>query len=242
VGETEESGTSWNDLTLQQLRDYRPTIPRSELGLAFRTAKPSDASIDIKGHNVLNTQYKPAHAQGMDKRQGLVYSSPESLYSMFPLLLPNSDKGKADLDVLITEFEEKDKNDRINRWMLHKLQTSYYEVDLLLRVFFEIAKIIDFRHWPTGTTEWELWVLLCWKWDKANKSADFFKTTQTLISVIRSPVSVTKSTPAHTNSSSGPASIHPISESGPQVRSASGFILSQYLVERQRNFKEAQEP
>jgi hypothetical protein len=230
VGETEEPGTSWNDLTLQQLRDYNPTTPRSELGLAFRTAKTNDGSIDIKGHNVLNTQYKPAHTQVLDKRQGFVYSSPESLYSMFPLLLPNSDKGKADLDVLITEFEEKDKNDRINRWMLHKLQTSYYEVDLLLRVFFEIAKIVDFRHWPTGTTEWELCVLLYWKWDKANKPAHFFKTTQTPSSVIRSPVSVTKSTPAHISSSKGPASLHPISESGPKGRSSSASIDRNILL------------
>jgi hypothetical protein len=224
VGETEESGTSWNDLALQQLKDYNPTTPWSELGLVFRTAKTSDRSIDIKVHNVLNTQYKPANTQVLDKRQRLVYSRPESFYSMFPLLLPNSDKGKADLDVLIAEFEEKDKNDRINRWMLHKLRTSYYEVDLLLRVFFEFAKIVDFRHWPTGTTEWELWVLLHWKWDKANKPAHFFETTQTPSSVIRSPVSVTKSTPAHTNSSRGPAGLHPISELGPKVRSASASI------------------
>jgi hypothetical protein len=230
VGETEESGTSWNDLTLQQPGDYNLTTPRGELGLAFRTAKISDGSIDVKRHSVLNTQYKPAHTQVLDKRQESVYSSPESLYSMFPLLLPNSDKGKADLDVLITEFEEKDKNDRINRWMLHKLQTSYYEVDLLLRVFFEIAKIVDFRHWPTGTTEWELCVLLYWKWDKANKPADFVKTTQTSSSVIRSPVSVTKSTPVHTNSSRGPTSLHPISESGPKVRSASASVDRNILL------------
>jgi len=230
VGEAEKSRTSWNDLTLQPLRDYNPTTPRSELGLAFRTTKANEGSMDIKEHNVLNTEYKPTHAQILDKRQGSVYSSPESLFSMFPLLLPNSDKGKADLDVLITEFEEKDKNDRINRWMLHKLRTSYNEVDLLLRVFFEVAKIVDFRHWPTGTTEWELCVLLYWKWDKANKPAEFFKTTHTQSSVIRSPVSVTKGTPAHTNSSRGPAKLHPISESVPKVRSASASIDRNILL------------
>jgi hypothetical protein len=242
LGEAEKSGTSWNDLTLQPHRDYNPTTPRSELGLAFRTTKVNEGSMDIKGHNVLNTEYKPTHAQILDKRQGSVYSSLESLYSMFPLLLPNSDKGKADLDVLITEFEEKDKNDRINRWMLHKLQISYNEVDLLLRVFFEVAKIVDFRHWPTGTTEWELCVLLFWKWDKANKPAEFFKTTQTKSFDIQSPVSVKKDTPTHTNSSREPAKLHPISESVPKVRIASASIDRNILLKGHCNFMEAREP
>jgi hypothetical protein len=122
------------------------------------------------------------------------------------------------------------------------LQTSYNEVDLLLRVFFEVAKIVDFRHWPTGTTEWELCVLLYWKWDKANKPAEFFKTTQTKSFDIQSPVSVKKDTPTHTNSSREPAKLHPISESVPKVRIASASIDRNILLKGHCNFMEAREP
>ncbi|KAF4637805.1 hypothetical protein G7Y89_g281 [Cudoniella acicularis] len=103
----------------------------------------------------------------------------EYSHSMFPLLFPESDDGKAHLKDLITEFDEGNKNDRINRWLLYTLRTSPLEVDLLALVFLQLANILDFRQWCTDLHQWQLHVLSLWEKDGANRSPEAFVPART---------------------------------------------------------------
>ncbi|KAG9234460.1 hypothetical protein BJ875DRAFT_461418 [Amylocarpus encephaloides] len=99
----------------------------------------------------------------------------EHNHSMFPLLIPTSNAGKANHQVLITEFDEGNKSDRINRWILHGLQISPLDIDLLAQVFLDVMKVIDFTRLHTDVTSWQDRVLALWYSDGANTSADRFK-------------------------------------------------------------------
>ena len=99
--------------------------------------------------------------------------------SMFPELLPESDESKFKLRFLITDFDEGNKSDRINRWIQYQLQTSLIEVELLARVFLHFLRIFDFSQWDMDLSEWEVKVLLWWQKDEANKSPEEFRIAYT---------------------------------------------------------------
>jgi hypothetical protein len=95
--------------------------------------------------------------------------------SMFSLLLPKSDEDKVKLGVLITDFDEANKNDRINRWMRYQLQSSPLEVELLVRIFLHLLKIVDLRQWQAGLFQWQVCVSVWWDYDDANQQLYVFK-------------------------------------------------------------------
>ena len=99
----------------------------------------------------------------------------KSSLDKFPIIFPKSEVGKADLELFNTEFNENDKSDRIRRWMLYKLRTSALEVDLLVRVFLQVKRILDIHQWQTDMSEWEFRVLFYWERDEANKLAGSHK-------------------------------------------------------------------
>lgn len=105
---------------------------------------------------------------------------PVSSKTKFPIILPQSAVGKADLDRLISDFNEKDKGDRIKLWMLDKLRTSPLEVELLVRVFLQVKRILDIREWQKDMSEWEFRVLFYWERDEANKVAEAFNGPRTI--------------------------------------------------------------
>lgn len=92
--------------------------------------------------------------------------------SMYPKLLPKSVEGKTKLSVLITDFAEGNKSDRINRWILHQLQISPLEVELLVRVSLQVLHLLDFY-------EWQKWVLKYWYQDAANMPPETFNQNYT---------------------------------------------------------------
>jgi hypothetical protein len=108
--------------------------------------------------------------------------------SMFSLLLPRSVKDKVKLGVLITDFDEANKSDRINRWMRYQLQTSPLEVELLIRVFLHLLRIVDIRQWQMGPFHWQFCVLLSWEHDEANRPPEIFKPSYTRSSITESIV------------------------------------------------------
>lgn len=112
-------------------------------------------------------------------------------HSMFPKLFPTSVEDRAKLEFLITEFDENNKSDRINRWLLYKLQTSPLEIDLLARIFLKLVNILDFR-------QWEEKVLYFWGRDTANKPPGAFIATQT--GSASAPASTKQHSPPNTKS------------------------------------------
>ncbi|KAH8687133.1 hypothetical protein BGZ60DRAFT_899 [Tricladium varicosporioides] len=109
-------------------------------------------------------------------------------HCMFPLLIPTSEDAKASLEDLITEFDEGNKSNRINRWLLYTLRTSPLELDLLVDIFLELAQILNFRQWNADLYQWQLSVLSWWSRDDANKSPEYFVPTQTHGSSSHSPI------------------------------------------------------
>lgn len=99
--------------------------------------------------------------------------------STLSLLLPKSDKDKVKLGVLITDFDEENKSNRINRWIRYRLQTSPLEVELLLRIFLHLLKIVDLRQWQQGPFHWQVCVSSWWEHDEANLSPQIFKLSNT---------------------------------------------------------------
>jgi hypothetical protein len=101
-----------------------------------------------------------------------------STLSMFPLLLPQTEQGIAALRSLIIKFDQNNKSDRVNRWLLFSLRTTPLEVALLVRVFLQCLHMLDIRHWNFDRSRWERYVLQLWDKDGANKSAEVFRTFQ----------------------------------------------------------------
>jgi hypothetical protein len=114
-----------------------------------------------------------------------------STLSMFPLLLPQSKQRIAALRSLIIQFDQNNKSDRVNRWLLFSLRTSPLEVALLVRVFLQCVHMLDIRHWNLDRSRWERYVLHFWDKDGANKSAEVFKTSQACSSAAQSYESLT---------------------------------------------------
>jgi len=108
-----------------------------------------------------------------------------SSYSTFPLILPSPlallaiSKIKIPFDNLITEFDENNKGDRICRWLLHKLRASPMEVELLVRVFLQIVRLLSFQQWKTDILQYQWNVLSLWEKDRANKDQSAFKAIPT---------------------------------------------------------------
>jgi len=115
-------------------------------------------------------------------------------HSMFPLLLSKPDpsgifpgasldpEGKGNsLEVLITEFDEHNKSDRINRWLLYDLRTSPLGIDLLRQVYLEYLELwnIGIGKLQTDVLDWQRSVLERWATDGANKKAEAFRQPQT---------------------------------------------------------------
>jgi hypothetical protein len=138
----------------------------------------SDEESNETGYS--NSNYNPTPDSGTLQKSGVVQDlKTESSYSMFSLLLPASIKGKVALRVLITEFDENNKGDRISRWMLHKLCTSPLDADLLGRVFLNLLNLFNFRQWRTDLLHFQQSVLFLWERDEAHKPPAAFKTLQT---------------------------------------------------------------
>ncbi|CAG8952546.1 hypothetical protein HYFRA_00009651 [Hymenoscyphus fraxineus] len=98
-------------------------------------------------------------------------------HSMFHLLSPHPGDGRGKDKLfreLITEFDEDNKSDRINRWLLHGLRTSPLALDLLVQIFLGVANILDLSKWQTDPFQWERSVLSEWERDAANIPADAF--------------------------------------------------------------------
>ncbi|KAH6682504.1 hypothetical protein B0J14DRAFT_123770 [Halenospora varia] len=100
-------------------------------------------------------------------------------HCMFPLLIPTSEDGKVSLEDLITEFDEGNKSNRINRWLLYALRTSPLELDLLVDIFLQLTKILSLRQWSADLHQWQLSVLSWWSRDGANKPPEHFVPAQT---------------------------------------------------------------
>jgi len=117
---------------------------------------------------ILITFYKADEDISLQENSSLSTAEP----SMFPVLLPESQEEKAKLSDLITDFDEGNKSDRINRWMRYQLQTSPLEVELLVRVSFQLLHLL-------GLLQWQICVLEMWAKDGTNKSNENFVTAQT---------------------------------------------------------------
>jgi len=100
-------------------------------------------------------------------------------------------EGKRKLRVLITDFDEGNKSDRINRWIRHQLQLSLHEVKLLLRIFQQVLDTFGFGEWKVDVFLWQVDVLFYWVRDNANKSPKEFETLQRRGSVTTSHTSAT---------------------------------------------------
>ena len=132
-----------------------------------------------------------SQSSGSRRHEDIVYDAHSSHSSslepsMFPVLLPESVEDKGKLGVLITDFVEGNKSNRINRWMQYQLQTSPSEVELLARVFLDFLQIFSFSQWSIDLYEWQSSVLSWWPRDEANKSPGEFNAAQTHSSVTRS--------------------------------------------------------
>jgi hypothetical protein len=120
--------------------------------------------------------------------------------STFPLLLPESVEDKAKLGDLITDFDEGNKSDRINRWIQYQLQISPLQVELLVRVFLQVLNILDLRQWKLDKYQWQCSVIFCWASDEANKPPDAFQPIQTEASVAQVHPSITTRGRSQSNS------------------------------------------
>ena len=140
-----------------------------------------DNELSVEG----NETHHGSQAESESPRHwGLVHDIPPTHSSsfqpsMFPILLPESDEDKGKLGVLITDFDEGNKSDRINRWIRYQLQTSPSEVELLARVFLHFLRILDFSQWDIDLYEWQLSVLSWWPRDEANKLPQDFNSART---------------------------------------------------------------
>ena len=138
-----------------------------------------DITLDDDAESIRTTSNDIAEDTFLDDLQGTKKPQSGPIHSMFPLLFP---KSRADLEksyedqkslqVLITEFDENDKNDRINRWLLHGLRSSPLGVDLLRHVF---LKYINDKFGQTDVVDWQRKVLDFWGVDGANEPADVFE-------------------------------------------------------------------
>ena len=128
-------------------------------------------------HESRTNPESPSHKDLIEGVKAAHSSNFES--SMFPVLLPKSVEGKFKLRFLITDFDEGNKSDRINRWILYQLQTSLAEVELLTRTFLHFLRIVDLSQWGVDLPEWEINVLEWWPKDEANKSPKDFGTANT---------------------------------------------------------------
>jgi hypothetical protein len=143
------------------------------------TASSSESEYESeKESNSLNS----SHREGKFEVEGTeTIRSPtsESSYSTFSLILPSPLEGKAALGVLITEFDEDNKGDRISRWMLHKLRTSPIEVELFVRVFLKLAHHFTLQQLKMDIVRFQQNVLSLWGEDKANKPPEAFRDVPT---------------------------------------------------------------
>jgi len=96
----------------------------------------------------------------------------DTLASMCSILLPESPEGRKDLGWLITDFDEANKSDRINRWILFQLQTSPIEVELLVRISLHILQLLGLYQWQRNVLSW-------WSLDSANKPPEAFNNPET---------------------------------------------------------------
>lgn len=76
-------------------------------------------------------------------------------------------KKECSIESLVVKFDDKNKSDFINRWLLHRLRTSRLEADLLYSVFSSCMKILNFDKWQAD-------VLFYWPRDPANLPAETF--------------------------------------------------------------------
>jgi hypothetical protein len=164
----------------------------------------------------------------------------ESSLSMFPLLLPQSPQGIADLHGLILQFDPNNKSDRINRWLLFNLRTTPLEVALLLRTFLQFVQILDIRQWMIDVSQWQDKVLFFWDKDQANKSAEVFKLPKEHSSAAQSHPSITIGGRPHTMSVISPAKPPPLSpslrlsKSAPDSLDLGSMLQVSEIIERLR--------
>ena len=91
-----------------------------------------------------------------------------------PKNLPTFLNKEEDLDVFITQFEEGNKSDRINRWLFHSLRVSPLDIDLLARMILDIVMIDTDNPDMEDVSVCQRSVALAWFIDKANFPADQF--------------------------------------------------------------------
>ncbi|KAG0647195.1 hypothetical protein D0Z07_7158 [Hyphodiscus hymeniophilus] len=92
--------------------------------------------------------------------------------SMFTLLSPKSVEKKGKLNSFITDFDEANKSNRINRWLRYQLQSSPLEVEHLIRVSRHLIQDFDLRHFQRGIYHWQVCVASWWERDDANRSLE----------------------------------------------------------------------
>jgi hypothetical protein len=111
----------------------------------------------------------------------ILNNSKESLmseYERFPLLLeqPNEEKVDEKTVSLISEFDPRDRGDRIARWLLHKLRSSCGEVELLARISASDHGLEPF----TTTGKWQEEVLDFWFLDSTILSPSAYQVQATV--------------------------------------------------------------
>jgi len=134
----------------------------------------SDAVI-FKEDSSNNDRDSVQDSGNLQELQNIQTLKTESSYSMFSLLLPRSMKGKATLDILITQFDESNKGDRLNRWMLHKLRLSPLDADLLGRILLSFLSLITFRQRRSYLLHFQYDLLSLWGKDESNKPTSAFE-------------------------------------------------------------------
>ncbi|EPE26721.1 hypothetical protein GLAREA_02635 [Glarea lozoyensis ATCC 20868] len=87
----------------------------------------------------------------------------------FPTFLDES----TELDNFITQFEEGNKSDRINRWLLHSLRISPLDIDLLAQIVLDIV-IIRHNMPALDASQYQHLVASTWFTDGANHPADHY--------------------------------------------------------------------
>ena len=99
-------------------------------------------------------------------------------YNKFPQLLarPGEDEDEKRSKELLSQFKSGDTGDRITRWLLHKLRSSYSEVELLARYTDGLGRTVD-------TQKWQEEVLHFWFMDSANLPPSAYERDPTLTAV-----------------------------------------------------------
>jgi hypothetical protein len=188
-----------------EIDDLKETIEKLKLDCLKEGIHVEESSNgSIQGGARSENENSNEDTTGDDVVREIQGPSSDHNHSMFPLLFPKSDKDKADLGVLNIEFDESNKSDRINRWLLYKLRTSPLEIDLFAQIFLSLVNILDFRQWRTDIRQWQQDAMSFWGHDEANKPPESFNAARTRNSssktsiIQHKPINNIVSTPKHT--------------------------------------------